>query len=73
MELMKKEKIKMNKNKDTIGTKLVLNLPKLEPVIMGHDVGAKLVLGLPPLKPILISDKTRGDISEKNPLVKKIR
>ncbi len=35
MELIKKkENIKRNQNQDTIGTKPVLNLPKLEPILI---------------------------------------
>lgn len=56
------------KNKDIIGTRLILNLPKLEPILLGKDIGTKLILGLSPLPPVIVSENS--EVKE-HPLVRK--
>lgn len=68
---VERSRIKKNSNfnnNNIIGTKLILNLPELEPIVLGNDVGTKLIFGLPPLPPILDLENSE---TEKLSLVRK--
>lgn len=58
---VEEKKLKRN-NQDRIGTRVILNLPPLEPIILGEDIGTKLILNLPTLKPIFEDDKCDDEI-----------
>lgn len=47
---------------DRIGTRVILNLPPLEPIILGEDIGTRLILNLPPLEPVFEDDKYDDEI-----------
>ena len=60
---MNQKFLKQN-NQDKIGTKLLLNLPPLEPIELGEDIGTRIILNLPPLTPIFTEKQYEDETLE---------